>query len=234
MIRSRQAAASGRPAPRNAPIGAVLVITAIASKRSSRDEVGALRHQVRRPDGERAAETGVGAALAQHPHPQPDDRAVAGQPELGVLHLAPALHREHRLAAGLGPLHGRGGAGRPAATARGRARAGLAAERAADVRRDDADLVVGRARDRRRAGRAPGAGAGCDDQAVSPSPVGSTRTALPSIGAVAIRWLTIRTRTTWSAPSRVGGPCRDAGRPRWSRGPRTAGARRRPRRPPCR
>ena len=35
MSRSMQAAASGRPAPRNAPTGAVLVITPSASKRSS-------------------------------------------------------------------------------------------------------------------------------------------------------------------------------------------------------
>ena len=46
---------------------------------------------------------------------------------------------------------------------------------------------------------------GCcvETQAVtwSPSPGRSTRMALPSMGAVAMRWLTIRARTTWSAPS---------------------------------
>ena len=47
----------------------------------------------------------------------------------------------------------------------------------------------------------------------SPSPPGSTTIALPSIGAVAMRWLTIRTRTTWSAPSNGSErslPCRRA------------------------
>ena len=39
-------------------------------------------------------------------HAQPDDRAVALQAELGVVHLrAPVPHREHVLGAGLGPLH---------------------------------------------------------------------------------------------------------------------------------
>ena len=44
---------------------------------------------------------------------------------------------------------------------------------------------------------------GCwvETQASMPSAVGRTRIALPSIGAVAIRWLTIRTRVTWSASS---------------------------------
>ena len=46
---------------------------------------------------------------------------------------------------------------------------------------------------------------GCwvDTQASMPSAVGRTRMALPSIGAVAMRWLTMRTRTTWSASSRT-------------------------------
>ena len=64
------------------------------------------------------------------------------QPELAELHLAAALHREHRLAAGLAP-------GDRAAEVAGRgddrgvavADAGLAAERAADV--GDHDLDVG-------------------------------------------------------------------------------------------
>ena len=46
---------------------------------------------------------------------------------------------------------------------------------------------------------------GCwvETQASIPSAVGRTRIALPSIGAVAMRWLTIRTRVTWSASSRT-------------------------------
>ena len=44
---------------------------------------------------------------------------------------------------------------------------------------------------------------GCwvETHASMPSAVGRTRIALPSIGAVAMRWLTIRTRVTWSASS---------------------------------
>ena len=83
-----QAAASGRPAPRNAPTGAVLVITRERVEAQLGDVVDALGHQVRRPDGQRAAEAGVRPALAEHPQPQPDDPALGGQPELGVLHLA--------------------------------------------------------------------------------------------------------------------------------------------------
>ena len=49
---------------------------------------------------------------------------------------------------------------------------------------------------------------GCwvETQASIPSAVGRTRIALPSIGAVAMRWLTIRTRVTWSASSRTSSP----------------------------
>ena len=70
IIRSMQAAASGRPAPRKAPTGAVLVITPTRVEPQLGDVVDALRHQVRRPDGQRAAEAGVRPALAEHAQPQ--------------------------------------------------------------------------------------------------------------------------------------------------------------------
>ena len=139
---------------------------------------------------------------------RPVMRAVARQPQLGVLHLAAAVHREHRLAAGLGPLH------RPAELA-GRdgdrrvvgADAGLAAERAADVGRDDPDVLLRRAPMPSASRSRASAGAGSRPRPRCPV-VGraATRIALPSIGATAMRWLTIRTRTTWSASSSdVGG-----------------------------
>jgi hypothetical protein len=106
--------------------------------------VDALGHQVRRADGQRAAEAGVRPALAEHAEPQADDAALGGEPELGELHLPAALHREHRLAAGLGPLD------RTAEADRGEgdrgvvgADAGLAAEGPAHVRGDHPDVVVG-------------------------------------------------------------------------------------------
>ena len=70
------------------------------------DAVDALRHLARRPEGQRAAEPGVRAGVADDPHAQADDRAVAAQPELAVLHLPAAVrHRHEVLRAGLDPLH---------------------------------------------------------------------------------------------------------------------------------
>ena len=107
----------------------------------ARDDVGTLRHHVRRSDRKRATEAGVRPALTEDPHPQAGDGAVRGEAELDVLHLATAMHREHRLAPGLGPLHGMA---EPAGGERDRCvvgpGAGLAAEGPADVGRDDADV----------------------------------------------------------------------------------------------
>ena len=64
MIRSSIAAASGRPAPRNAPIGVVFVERDRALVGDLRDAVHALRHHARRPHRERAAEAGVRAGVA--------------------------------------------------------------------------------------------------------------------------------------------------------------------------
>ena len=96
-----------------------------------------------RPHGERTAEAGVRARVGDDLATHPDDRAVALAAELHVLHLpAPVRHRDQVLGAGLDPLH------RPLQPQRGRDRdgvlgrePGLAAERAADVRRDDAHLL---------------------------------------------------------------------------------------------
>ena len=106
--------------------------------------VHALGHQVRRADGQRAPEAGVRPALAEHPQPQADDASLGGQAELGELHLPAALHREHRLAAGLGPLDRTAEADRREGD-RGvvGADAGLAAEGPAHVRGDHPDVVVG-------------------------------------------------------------------------------------------
>ena len=138
-----QAAASGRPAPAERADGRGVGHHAERVEPQLRDDVHALRHQVRRPHGQRAAEAGVRPALAEHPQPEPHDASLGGQPELGELHLPAPLHREHRLAARLGPLdrpaqlHGRQGdrgvVGEDP---------GLAAEGAADVRRHDPDLVL--------------------------------------------------------------------------------------------
>ena len=152
--------------------------------------------------------------------------------ELGVLHLAAAVHREHRLAAGLGPLHRAAELRGPRSTtaAWSERGAGLAAEGAADVGRDDAHVVLlqpgGLGEQVARHVRVLG-----ETQAVSASAVGSTRIALPSIGAVAMRWFTIRT------PGDVRRRRRARRRRRslaartsrcWCRAPRTAGGRRRP------
>ena len=108
-----------------------------------RHDVRALRHGAGRARGEAAAEAGVRAAVADHPRPQAGDPALPGEPELDVLHLAAAVHRQHRLAAGLGPRD------RPAEVQRradhGRVvggDAGLAAERAPDVGGDHPDLLL--------------------------------------------------------------------------------------------
>ena len=107
MIRSTSAAASGRPAPRYAPIGVVLVATIVHLEADVRDAVHALRHRARRSHRQRAAEPGVGAGVADHAAPHPDDRAVALEPELDVLHLAaPVRHRDQVLGARLDPSHG--------------------------------------------------------------------------------------------------------------------------------
>ena len=88
MMRSSIAAASGRPAPRNAPIGVVFVSAIAALVRDLRDAVDALRHHARRPHRERAAEARVRARVADDATPHADDRAVALAAELDVLHLA--------------------------------------------------------------------------------------------------------------------------------------------------
>ena len=70
-----------------------------------RDLVRALGHDVARSDDQGAAEAGVGAAVADVAGPEPGDPAVPGESQLGELHRGPAVHREHRLAARLGPRH---------------------------------------------------------------------------------------------------------------------------------
>ena len=70
-----------------------------------RDVVDAGGHDVGRRVGEGAAETRIRATVADDPAAQPGEPAVVGQPELDILDLAAALHREHRLRPGLGGLH---------------------------------------------------------------------------------------------------------------------------------
>lgn len=86
---------------------------------------------------------GVRAAVADVAGPQPDDPSVPGQPEFGELHLAAALHRQHRLAAGLRP--GDRAAEQPGGgddRAVGVGDAGLAAEGTADVGGDHPHLAL--------------------------------------------------------------------------------------------
>src|SRR5439155_25617281 len=103
------------------------------------DPVGALGHELGGPPGQPAAETGVGAAVADDPATQAHDAAVAPQAQLDVLHLAPAVRHGHEvLGAALDPLdrpaeaaghgHGHGVLG---------GHPGLASEGAADVGRHD-------------------------------------------------------------------------------------------------
>ena len=110
----------------------------------SRDAVDAVRHHPGRTSDQRTAETGVRAGVADGPHAEPGDRAVSAETELGELHLAATVHRQLRLGAGLGPTRR---AAEPAGDGDGDEvlgrDAGLAAERAAHVRRDDPDVLLG-------------------------------------------------------------------------------------------
>ena len=70
-----------------------------------REVVRAVRHAARAA-GQRRADAGVGAAVADEPDPQTGERAVVAAAELGVLHLAAAVgHGHHVLAAGRHPHH---------------------------------------------------------------------------------------------------------------------------------
>ena len=105
--------ASGRPAPRYAAIGVVLVTAACQLNSTFGIDVHVLRHHLREERQERA-DRRVRAGVGDRAHAQAGDRAVALQAELDVVDLAAAVpHRDHVLGAGLGPLH------RPAEQQRG-------------------------------------------------------------------------------------------------------------------
>ncbi len=106
-----------------------------------REVVRAVRHAAGAARQERA-DRRIGAGVADEPHPQPGERAVAAAPELGVLHLAAAVgERLHVLAARRHPHDRpserprRGGDDRVLGV-----EPGLAAEAAADLRRDDVHI----------------------------------------------------------------------------------------------
>ena len=89
-MRSSIAAASGRPAPRYAAIGVVFVSDGLPVELDLRDEVDVVRHHLREERQERA-DAGVRTGVADRPHAEPGDRAVALQPELDVVHLPAAV-----------------------------------------------------------------------------------------------------------------------------------------------
>ena len=97
--RSSSAVASGRPAPRYAPVGVVLVAATTTSNWIAAEAVGAVRHPPRAGRQERA-DAGVGAGVADEADAQAGERAVAAAAELDVLDLRPAVRQgEHVLAA---------------------------------------------------------------------------------------------------------------------------------------
>ena len=107
-----------------------------------REVVGAVRHAPR-AGRQGGPDPGIGAAVADQPHPQTGERAIAPAAEFGVLHLTAAVgHRLHVLGAGRDPDHG-------PIEVFGRRRddpvfvlhAGLATEAAADLGGDDMDVV---------------------------------------------------------------------------------------------
>ena len=139
--RSRSAVASGRPAPRYAPIGVVFVSATATSNWIAGNVIRAVRHAAGAARQERA-DRGIGAGVADEPHPQPGERAVAAAPDLGVLHLAAAVgERLHVLTARRHPHDRtserprRGGDDRVLGM-----QPGLAAEPAADLWRGDVHI----------------------------------------------------------------------------------------------
>ena len=108
-----------------------------------RDGVHARRHGTGHHGGQDGAHLGERAAVLQHVQPVGEDLAVPGAADGDALHLGPAVTEgDHGFAAGLPPEH-------RAAELLGeapeqqllRVGADLGAEAAADVRREDADLV---------------------------------------------------------------------------------------------
>ena len=182
--RSISCVASGRPAPRYAPMVVLFVITVVALEPHVRDLVHADRHHLgeHRQDG---ADARVGAGRGHDGTVEADDLAVGVHAELGRHHEVAAVHeRDHVLRAGLDPLH------RAAELQRGRGggdevldvRRRLRAEAAADPRAHDAQLR--RVRDRA-SGRTPAwmaCGAWCETQHVRPPSPGTARMPLVSIG----------------------------------------------------
>ena len=106
-----------------------------------RERVRAVRHATGAARQERT-DGGIGAGVADEPHPQPGERAVAAAADLGVLHLAAAVgERLHVLAARRHP-HDRSSE-RPRRGGDDRVlgvQPGLAAEPTADLWRGDVDV----------------------------------------------------------------------------------------------
>ena len=142
-MRSSSAVASGRPAPRYAPIGVVLVAATTTSNWMPVNRYVPL--DIRRvPAGQERADAGIGATVADQSDAQSGEGAVALAAELDVLDLPAAVRqRQHVFAARRRPHDGSlQPLGRRGDDHLLGVHAGLAAEPAADERGDDSDLVL--------------------------------------------------------------------------------------------
>ena len=110
-----------------------------------RDSVDALGHVAGRAHRQPAAEAAVRTGVPDHPGVHAGDATVAGEAHLDVLHLTAAVgQRDQVLRPCLHPGHGPAqAAGRRQCHRVLRGDPGLAAEAAADVRGDDAHLLLG-------------------------------------------------------------------------------------------
>ena len=101
--------------------------------------VDALGHELGLAEHEDPAESAVPSGVPDHPATHPDERAVALQAQLHVLHLAPAVRqRHHVLRAGLDPLDGPAELECELGRDDAFGRQVLRPERSTDVRRDHA------------------------------------------------------------------------------------------------
>ncbi len=153
-------------------------------------------HRQDRTDGRVRAGGGHDRAV------EADDLAVVVHTEPGGHHVVAAVHeRDHVLGSCLDPLDGAtevqcGLGGDDVLDVSGR----LGAEATTDPRAHDPELFGSRPS----IGAYPAwivCGAWCDTHKVNPSPFGTARTPLFSIGTPASRWLTIVSSATASAPS---------------------------------
>ena len=140
--RSSSAVASGRPAPRYAPIGRRVGDGDGDVELDRRERVRAVRHPAGAARQERA-ERRVGAGVADEPHPQPGERAVAACSPSSTYWIWPRLCGSASMSSLRVGTHMTGRPARRAASGHHRVlgvHAGLAAEPAADLRGDDADV----------------------------------------------------------------------------------------------